>query len=486
MNITKLLTLSLATSALLLLTACGGGSGGTTTPADTTDDTTSNIVPKTINISIPDGLKSSRGTTSTPKKSFQKTSDTIESRGYTQLKSTINEVESTIKNVKENMVLLSSMMPDIQTECVGTAINELCTIPAGVISLTIDSTIISDLDEIGSEFDTVEDEGSLPPLNTKLTMGQVLYTQFDSTHTYQQDVVIDLKPTFTALGLTVTKQLETVRWSDDNNSVETISNVDDSDGTFNMHLIYSKNSDGTATMNIADSFSDSTISGNFAVIIKELNDTNKTIEINSDGSFSATFEGTTFNDVFNSFGKISQNGGFLNSTGTFGADSKYAEKETFDKNGNILQSKFCSEFIGETCDINNESTWHTFDDELGLDDNSFDDEGFNDNAEKTLILDITEGNLEIGRYTLLAQNFDFTTVDTAEKIGEQEIAFLRVFLDNSNKKVTSGIINRDNYSNGLDLNQLNLYKIDYPEFHGAAVYTKITGDVRPTFTVTEI
>ena len=208
MQKTKLLTLSIASSTLLLFAACGGGSssdGGTTPPAPPAD-TTTNIVPQKINISIPDGLKSTRTTTTTQKVSFQKTTETIPSRGYEQLKETIKEAERTIKNVKENMVYLNSMMPDIQTACEGTAVNTQCTIPAGEISLTINSSIKSDLDDIQSEFDSLEEEGGLPPLNTELTMGQVLYTVFDNTHTYQQNVVLDLKPTFSALGLTVNKQ----------------------------------------------------------------------------------------------------------------------------------------------------------------------------------------------------------------------------------------------------------------------------------------
>ena len=388
----KLLTL-MACSTLLLFTACGSSSSSngvtpltetnteTNTNTDINTETKTNTVPEKINITIPKGLKRRRKVIvqgNSSKVSFQKTTESIESYGYEQLKSTIEEAESTIKHVKENMIYLGGMMPDIQTACEGTNINEPCSIPAGQISLTIDSSILSALEELQNEFDNIEEKRETPPLNTVLPIGKILYTQFDSNHTYQQDIVVDLKPTFLDLNITVTKLLETIRWSKDKKNVETISDVDNEFGTFYMHLTYTKKDDNTSFMRIKNKFINpardgfTAAKGQFSMTLQELNDINETVKITSSGKFS---DGT-FNDSFDSSGQINVNGGYLKSNGTFEGNSNYAEKETFDTNGSLLQSKYCDEDIGETCSISNESTWHTFDDDLGIDDNDFSEDDF--------------------------------------------------------------------------------------------------------------
>lgn len=478
MHQSKYLLLGLTTSTLLLLNACGGGgsSSGGDTPIS---NNTSSIVPTTINITLPNGLKSTRSTTS-QKATFQKTSDTIPSLGYEQLKSTIKEAEGAIKEVKGNLVLLGGMMSDIEIACEGTVVNTQCTIPANTITLTIDNALKSELDKINSEFNDVEDNGGLPPLNTVLTMGEVLYTQFDNNHTYQYDVVLDLEPTFTTLGETVTKHLETMRWSDDNNSVETVSDVNDNYGTFNMHLTYHKQSDGSSRMNITDEFKDkapSTLSGTFALAVKELKDTNNTVKVTSSGTFS---EGVT-NNQFDIAGQISDKGGFLSSKGTLlDGNSNFAEKETFNSNGDLLQSKFCDE-IG--CDTNDETTWHTFDEVLGLNNNGFNDDEFTANLEEIPSLVINGGNLELGRYELLPQNLDLVNGDVFERVRDNEIAFIDVFLDDSNQKTVVGILNQDNYTKDMDLSQVDLYKVEYGAYGEPTVYSKITGENRPHLSV---
>ncbi len=474
MKSSKILSYSFVTASILAFTACGGG--GSSSVDTPTLSSSSSIVPTEINIKIPDGLKNNRSSTS-QKSSFQKTSATIPSLGYKQLKSTIKEAESAIKEVKENLILLGRMMPDIQTACEGTEVNTQCTIPANTITLTIDNGLKSELDKINSEFNDVEDMSTLPPLNTVLSMGEVRYTQFDHNHTYQYDVLLDLQPTFANLGASTAKHFETVRWSDDNNSVETISDIDDSYGTLNMHLTYHKKSDGSSTMNITDEFKDklpSVLSGTFALGVKELKDINNTVQVTSTG---------TFADVqFNIAGQVSDTGGFLSSKGTLGNNS-FAEKETFTASGDLLQSKFCDSLIGDTCNINDETTWHTFDETLGFNSGDFSDNDFTENIGAIPNLVVTGGDLEIGYYKLLPKDIDLTNGDVFERVQEEEIAFINVFLDESNSKIVVGLLNQDNYTEGMDLNQAELYRVDYGDYGESTVYTKITGESRPELSV---
>jgi len=495
MKKTQLATLSIISSTLLLFTACGGDSssngGGSSSngedsnPSEETATTTPTIqtakltLPTKINIDIPDGFKNSRKTTSqvtlTNKVSAQKTTDTIPSRGYEQLTSTIEDVESMIKGVKSNMIYLGSMIPDIQTACVSTAINQLCTIPAGQISLTIDSSIQSDLKELQSEFDEVEED--TPPLNTTLTMGEILYTQFDSNRTYQHDIVFDIQPAFSNLGFNVTKMIETVRWSDDDNNVETISDVNDEYATYSMHLNYAKKEDNSSFMSIKNNFANPALDGipassaTFTMKLSELNDANETVKVTSNGKYS---DGT-FSDSFNSNGEINTNGGYLNSTGTFIGSAKYAEKETFDSNGSLLQSKYCDEFDGATCSIADESTWHTFDDVLGIDSDEFSEEEFEEYHEEdeNSIFEFKELTVEGGTLTdsmcfILPPNFIFTS---EANLFEEFIGSIIVF---GNEQ--EGLLEESSFENQLD--DLKIFCLNEEDD-----IEELTGEDRPTLTI---
>jgi len=432
MTINRGITSTLLSSSLLLFTACGGG-GDSAPSSGSNPISVEKIVPQNINIDIPDSLKSSRSSNDNSNKiGFQKANaSAAQSYGYTQLKMTISEAEDAIFNIKENLVILNHLMPAILNECEGTALNEKCTIPAGVVSLTIDSGLKSELAAVAAEFDKTPE----PLQNTTLVLGKVLYTHNDSSKNYQHNVVLDLQPTLTELGQTLTKDLESVKWSDDEKSIETHSDFEDNDGHFTMHLTYHKNSDGSSLMKINDSFNHGILNGNFSLNIKDLNDINKSVEVSSSGKIN--------NDTFNSNGKVSNNGGYLISKGSSDAIN-YAEKETFDAAGNVLKNKFCD---GQECDLKNETTWHTFDASF---DNSTNEE-FNDsnfssefnNAIEQIELNVTGTTLPT--YTaceLLAP--DFSEALTIDNIYNNSIGSIARFNDYS-----FGVLLNADYKNSL-------------------------------------
>jgi len=480
MKTTKILTFTLITSTLLLLNGCGGGGSGGETSIPT--GSSNAIVPQKININIPNGLKNNRNAAPAQKQTFQKvsqkTSDTIPSRGYQQLKTTVDEVERTIQEVKEDMVITNAMMPDIQTECEGTAINEVCTIPAGVISLTITNSIIADLTAVQNEFGTV-DPASLPPVNFVLTMGQVHYTQFDNSHLYQQDIVLDLQPTFAALGIEITKELETIRWSGDKNSIETISDIDDAEGKYTMHLTYNQVPNGITNMNVTQSYSLGTgataVQGNFSFDMKETHDAVNTIIVDVSGA--NTSNGYT--DTFKENGELTDNGGFLVSKGSF-ADSEFAEKETFDKEGNLLQSKYCDSFdLAETCVISDETTWHTFDEILGIDDDTFEEQVFDENdfgeeadyVFKTQELTVTGGTLSDGICDLLPPSFNTANISQGEGIFENSVGNIFKF-----ESDVEAFLFNTTYIDQLDALKVVCFNGETAEF------VELRGADRPTLT----
>jgi len=453
MSITKkLLPLSMVAS-LLIFTACGGG--GDSTPKNETPSETKNVtVPKKISIVIPDALKNKRSADENiGKLSISKSQNSIESYGYQQLQSTISRAEETIESVKENMKYLTLMMPDIVKACADTAENTKCTIPSGEIELTVEGQTFS--------------------------MGEILYTQQDSTKKYQQIVVLDLKPTLEEMGETLEKDLETVKWSTDENHIETISDFKDNDGTFNMHLIYDKESDGKSTMNITDSFKFGSDKGTFMLNIADKNDINNTVDVTMNGTFTEEFEGNILSDTYNMVGSVNKNGGYLTSTGTF-LEDKFSEKETFDKDGKLLQSKFCASITGtdDSCQHDDDSTWHTFDDALGLDNSEFEEDN---NLPNTHILKIEGGNFKDGIYFLIPDTLDITNISTNE-YEDNAVAYILVF-STEDELFAHAYLNNPDYISKL--NDLRLIYIGYDNFgnYDESSISIVNNSDKPIFSV---
>jgi hypothetical protein len=359
----KLLPLSLVAS-LLLITACGGG-GSTPKKEDTTTPSSTKEVnvPQKISIDIPDALKLKREDTKSINKlssiAIGDYSPAITSYGYSQLQSTINQAEESIIGVKKNLEYLNLMMPDIVNECNDTPIGETCNIESGVIKLTV--------------------EGQ------NLSMGEVKYTQQADSKKYQHIVVLDLKPTLESMmdmGQTIAKDLETVKWSVDEKHIETFSDVKIENESYTMQLRYDKAEDNSSKMTITDSFSDAEMKGNFTLKLDEKSDAINTVNVETTG----TFQLDETSDTFNSQGVVSDNGGYLVSKGSF-FDSNYAEKETFDATGKLLQSTYCHN--NEGCNLADSSSWIKYDNEAGIIDR-FDETGFDDNFPEDIDIDFQE------------------------------------------------------------------------------------------------
>jgi len=280
--------------------------------------------------------------------------------------------------------------------------------------------------------------------------------------------------------------LETVRWSDDEKNVETISDVNDEFGTYYMHLSYAKKDDNSSFMSVNNNFTDPALdgvpalNGTFAVTLSELNDANETVKVTSSGKYS---DGT-FSDSFNSAGQINSNGGYLNSNGTFGEYVTYAEKETFDENGSVLQSKYCDEIVGEvnTCSLADESTWHTFDDEFGIDSDDFSEEEFgeyHDEDENSIFdsqsLVVTGGNFNDGICTLLAPDFSLTSETSPF---EEAIGAIFKF-EGEQESILEGILEDSSFENQLD--ELKIFCLNEENDN----MEELSAENRPTLTIND-
>jgi len=454
MSITKkLLPLSMMAS-LLIFTACGGGSGTTEPKDETPTETTKVTVPQKISIDIPNALKNKRSADANIGKlsiDGLQENETVQSYGYQQLTSTISRAEDTIKSVKENMEYLSSMMPDIVKACTDTAENIKCTIPSGEIELTV--------------------EGQVLPI------GEILYTKQDDSKKYQQIVVLDLKPTIISMGeLGIEKDLETVKWSTDENHIETISDVKFSTDSFNMHLIYDKESSGASSMTITDQYAFDDMKGNFTLKLNDKNDVNNTVTVET----ISTYKFQNESDSFSSKGSVDDNGGYLISRGSF-LSEEFAEKETFDANGSLIKSSFCH--TDDTCDMNEPNSWKNFDYEEGFVD-SFDGDfidEFSDedtsNVFESKELNINGGSLQDGFCDLLPPKFNSNDIESGEGVLENSIGLITKF-----ESDISATLFDNNYIDQLDdLKIICFYPIIEHGFD--ARFIELKGNDRPTLTI---
>jgi len=460
---------SLLLGSLFLLSACGGSGSDKNKPIPLNVS-----VPTQININIPQSLKA---------RPSQKTeNETVSSYGYQQLKSTINEAENNILTTKKNIIYLNKVMPKIMEECIDIEINEECIIPEGIVSLEITDELQTETQAIDDEFNTTTTE--LPQVT--LSLGEIHYIHKDKENAYQHKVTVDLTSAFSELSANITKSSETIQWKDDNSSIEITSIFEELDSQYTMHLNYNKNSDGTVEMKIEDTFSDELFKGNFLLQVKELNDVNNTVQVESSGTFTTDEE----SDSFNSTGQVSDTGGYLLSTGNYSETIKYAEKEFFDKQGILLQSTFCEEnpaFSDETCKIEDESSWHNFDQEFGIDyaedSNDFDSLDSTDSTHVNSFdtIKIVGGNLKIMDKDSDYQNYEMIPADTnISNDFIKEIIAVITLEKNDLEEIESTIFFTDKIYNG-DLNDLMIVYLDSKTDE----YLVVEDKDKPTFVLVE-
>jgi len=445
-------------ASIFIFTACGGG-GSDTPPKDETSNPSSKTVtvPKKISIDIPDALKNKRSTDANREKFSNDTpraDENVQSYGYQQLTNTISQAEETIQGVKENMKYLTLMMPDIVKACSDTVKNTKCTIPSGEIKLTVEGQTLS--------------------------MGKILYTQQDENKTYQHIVVLDLKPTLITMGESdIKKDLETVKWSTDENHIETISDAKFETSSVDMHLIYDKENNGASTMSITDQYAFDDMKGNFTLKLNDKNDANNTIAIETISTY--TFQNDSSDS--SSKGMVNDNGGYLISKGSLETE-KFAEKETFDENGSLIKSSFCNT-EEDTCDMNKPDTWKNFDYENGFVDSFNDDDfidGFSDEEASDIFeakeLTIRGGALQDGFCDLLPPTFKSDNLDEGEGVLDNSVGFIAKF-----ESEISATLFDNNYSNQLDSLKVICFYSPTIEDDYNAKFVELKGSARPILTI---
>ncbi|MCH9812591.1 MAG: hypothetical protein K0U47_01465 [Epsilonproteobacteria bacterium] len=493
--------LALASSLILIsstfiFTGCGGSSdpAKTTTPTDeiSTQVYQSQTIPTEISIEIPPSLKSDREITRSlrAKTSRDETDTQHQSIGYIQLKNQINNTESMISDLKHNLLFLDSLMPQIETLCENTPTNEMCQIEEGLVTLMLDQTLINGVYEIINEQDPTEAEALKKEMqdivNTQYPMGAITYTQFDENNTFTQSVEIDMKPLSETFETGIIKDTQKVKWSKDQNKIVTSNSYEDTDINTALSLQFSKQDGGKRLMRIENDFIDkyADIEFNLVSTFEDTNDSNHTINITSLSqttmpSFDDNMSDTNSSFTYNTKGKVSDHGGYLETEGTAPYIGEFREKERFDANGNLEKSASCYpipeieipddlpddiELPQLGCNLDDESTWFT------------NDQTFLDDIEPTTFNDLNvTGDLQEGVYHLVPADI---TLDTEEiyEVFENRVGEIFVFSDE-----VYGVLFDNNYSDVLE-NLSVVYEV-FNEESGELTYTVLEGAQRPTLTI---
>jgi len=423
------------------------------------------------------------------------------SQGYYQLKDDIENAEMMQRDLQVNLLLADKIMPQIQEKCDNTPLGETCNIEANQLSFVLDEAMRKDIVKVTREEfseDYINSKGATEADKT-FTLGAVSFTQYNSSADYQYALKMDMSSFDNAYGEN-SSSLQTIKWSKDENRVWSIRHYGSNNSNSTISIRYLKKANGETQMEIDDEY-ESTVTPSMASIsipaptdenvpkeesLPLVDDTPTTEQMKGEFHFKISNLNDYFkinanskdfmNDqemgIMNSIGEISDTGGYLSFVGNF-MDEEYREKNTFDANGDIIFSGYCSR--SESCDMNDESTWLSY------------DEGYGDNDVEVFentnmtALNVTGGDLKEGQYLLLSPN---TTIDnlSTEEVFDAMIGDIYV-----SKDVKFGSLNSKEYMEVLDTLVMVYvdFVIDEQDPLKEPTFELVTAENRPTLSLQE-
>lgn len=309
-------------------------------------------VPKEISIEIPKILRKDIDTKEPQQSQKEEYSQNI-SKGYRELKNSIENVVWSQKLANINLLFAQRIIKDVDSRCRKEKLNSICIIDAGELSFVFDQKFILDMSRIVGE--SVEDD--FKDIKDKLIpLGQVEFTQYDKKEEYQYNLKIDSSPISAFLGEDEVS-IQTLKWSEEKNRVLTILDEEDNISKEVLTISYLKKDSGEKEMSMKNLY-DSSISidqSTFYLHLTDKNDDNESFDINSNYQNLVEYKGEVYIDHSISVGEISTKGGFLDIYGNYLNYNLFKEKYLFDGNGEILSSQYCEENL--VCDMSDPSTW---------------------------------------------------------------------------------------------------------------------------------
>ncbi|HIP40977.1 MAG TPA: hypothetical protein EYG90_00515 [Campylobacterales bacterium] len=322
----------------------------------------SKTLPQTISMEIPQILK---------KSSFNETNQsftTEESIAYTQLIDDLERSQKYIALSKINLIYLENVMPEVLERCEGMT---QCTFEEEELSFIMNEQVINLLKE--SNLTVTEDN------DTEIYFGEIEFTKnayhYRLSH-HQRDTV------------------QTVKWSEESEDVETLYVKDGNNSKESMSLKYLTQENGQRVMHLFNTTQDKRLDAqkNLSFTLMDTNDINRSIFVtaNTVGTLLINRQITQSNFSLN--GKVSDEGSQLLFVGGI-SDESFKEKIVLDTENNITTVSYFD---------SNES-------------DEFNGDNFFDSTKPATLefyeLNIEGGVLENGEYRLVAPNTNVESLD---------------------------------------------------------------------------
>lgn len=409
------------------------------------------FIPEKISVEIPELLSSTSNEKNAKQQKIEEEFFGGEATGYQDVQNYIAFLEDTIKGIKFNIIIGNSSIVKIQSICKSIPIDEICTIPANTLFVTIDKSLIEQYETFFPDsFDIDEDS-----VGKEVPYDLVEFVKHDENSTYQYDIQLKMTEIFKALytkeyisDANVTSVVQNVKWSDNNNTIlSSISYGRDDNTSIDWTVHYENRPDIEEHMHLHDkvveNIPEESSMVNFDLTSKyDVNETSiyKFNEINEKFSVG---EGTLSLNTYSAYGELTKGNGFQTFSQTeidetFG-DSKIRTQEIFTNSGELIATTYCSSF-DEACNIFEPSSWYIeSEDEISFEHVeavSFDE------------LNITSSILKEGEYFLLPLNYD-TSLLTAQAVLDDNVGTFIVF-----KGLNQGALYDRTYLNDLETLQI--------------------------------
>ena len=337
---------------------------------------------------------------------------------------------------KETSILAANYaLDDILSHCKDTPINTACEIPKETITFTISQNFIDELLSIGTLLSNSIDRQIL--LNETVSLGEVQFTQYDDSHSYQYQLKIDLTALDDIIFGTDTNNSYNFQWSKDNSKLIYLysQRFEDQEIYFNKWTYQQVSETSKQVSIVSRNLGDEEVSDNLSFETFTQNDeSNITYLSTLNKMYIEEIAGELFTDQFLTQLLLTNDGGFNFYNRSYYLSSELSNRgiyeDLFDNNGTVFSSIGC--LLEDTeCNLYDPSTWQESQAYSSLIDINYKD------------LNIEGGELKEGVYYFLPSDFNKTL--TIENVVVSEIGNFMVY-----KNQRQGTVNKKAYQNNLD------------------------------------
>ncbi len=364
------------------------------------------LLPKKINIAFPTLLKAEhveeRNISEEGNETSESNNSLVEENdlGYLQLKKSITKIDGIIDLAQINLMVLDQVMPKVQQRCEGMI---SCLFKEKSLSVVMDNESISSINKMIAESNRSIFDGNI----SEVSFGELGFYSYDLNESYQYMLTLNvLNSSLYQHDVKVKRELQTIKWSENNRDVLTIYDYEDNETNNTISLHYLIDEEGKETMHVYNRDDSQKIGyqENTSLVLSKVKDenaseSNSTYSLTSNSILKQSLDDDTHTSSFSSNIEIVDNSSLLLFSGSMTEGSSGDE---------VVVSSELSCDDNESCDENSSS-----------------DDSLYDNID-LFELRIVGGNLDDGDYLLLAPDTNIESLNMIN-IFEESLGRFTVF-----------------------------------------------------------